>query len=347
MAEARRLRDTPALARLLLGQCPFMRSLAAIFLLLCACGDDGPGWQVVHDELPGALMSVWGTSADDVWAVGADDGDGPTVLHHDGQSWDRLDTGVDGDLWWVHGFAGGPVFMGGADGTILRFQEDSFEALATPGTATVFGIWGASADDVWAVGGAEGGAGGAFAWRFDGDSWREAEGFPAALSADTALWKVWGTAADDVWMVGTGGTILHYDGATITEVSSPTARALFTLHAGPGGRMAAVGGFGTGVLLEHDGDAWRDVTPEGALQMIGVCVTADGGWAVGVDGAVMQRTDDGWIPDPSAAPAFQALHAVWVDPDGGIWAVGGQVLAYPLVNGVMVYRGQRELGSTN
>lgn len=320
-----------------------MRILAAAFLVVTACSDDAPGWQLVHDELPGALMSVWGTGADDVWTVGADAGDGPTVLHYDGATWAELDPGTSGDLWWVHGFAGGPVFMGGAGGTIVRYAGGSFEAMTTPGTATVFGIWGSSADDVWAVGGAEGGSGGAFAWRFDGERWREAEGFPAGLSAEHALWKVWGSAADDVWMVGTGGTILHYDGEAITEVTSPTTRALFTVHAGPGGRMAAVGGFGTGVLLEHDGSAWRDVTPEGALQMIGVCVTPEGGWAVGVDGAIMTLTGDGWQPDSARAPTYQPLHAVWVDPDGGVWAVGGQVLAYPLVNGVMIYRGEREL----
>lgn len=319
-----------------------MRALIAILVLLSACDDDPAAWQLVQNELPGALMSVWGTSAEDVWAVGADAGDGPTVLHYDGQSWAELATGTDGDLWWVHGFADGPVFLGGSGGTILRYQQGSFEPMATPGAATVFGIWGASADDLWAVGGAEGGSGGAFAWRFDGTSWRQAEGFPAGLSADRALWKVWGTAADDVWMVGTGGTMLHFDGQAITEVTSPTSRALFTVHAAAG-RMTAVGGFGTGVILEREGGVWRDVTPEGALQMIGVCVTADGGWAVGVDGAIMQRTDEGWTPDDIRVPTYQPLHAVWVDPEGGIWAVGGQVLAYPLINGVLVYRGNRAL----
>lgn len=132
--------------------------------------------------------------------------------------------------------------------------------------------------------------------------------------------------------------MLHYDGQRFEQIDSGTTRSLFTVHA-LGERAAAVGGFGTGILLESDGGAWRDVTPEGAVQMIGVCLTADGGgYAVGLDGTVMRRDDDGWALERTALPVVDALHAVWVDPEGGVWAVGGQVLSFPLVEGVMIHR---------
>ena len=56
----------------------------------------------MQSGLPGALTSVWGTAADDVWAVGSDpgDGSGPMVLNFDGQRWFQLETGHSGDLWW-------------------------------------------------------------------------------------------------------------------------------------------------------------------------------------------------------------------------------------------------------
>ena len=41
--------------------------------------------------------------------VGADDGAGPLVVHFDGTSWQRLETGVHGDLWWVRAFDDGTV----------------------------------------------------------------------------------------------------------------------------------------------------------------------------------------------------------------------------------------------
>ena len=80
-----------------------------------ACGDEpgppgtggggaggmAPTWTLVHDKLPGALLSVWGTSESDVWTVGGDarDGTGPLVLHYDGTAWSRVETGLTaGDL---------------------------------------------------------------------------------------------------------------------------------------------------------------------------------------------------------------------------------------------------------
>ena len=66
--------------------------LVSLLVLSTAC-DGGPGvidetgqWSLVQSGLPGALTSVWGTAADDVWAVGSDpgDGSGPMVLNFDG-----------------------------------------------------------------------------------------------------------------------------------------------------------------------------------------------------------------------------------------------------------------------
>ena len=60
-----------------------------------------------------ALLSVAGRSERDVYAVGADKGAGPLVLHYDGAGWQRLATGARGDLWWVHAFATRPHCGGG------------------------------------------------------------------------------------------------------------------------------------------------------------------------------------------------------------------------------------------
>jgi len=69
--------------------------------LLAACGDDlAPAdFEVVVADVPEALLSVSGTSSRDVWAVGADRGRGPLVLHYDGTVWTRLETGSTGGLW--------------------------------------------------------------------------------------------------------------------------------------------------------------------------------------------------------------------------------------------------------
>ena len=65
-------------------------------------------------------------------------------------------------------------------------------------------VWGSSADDVWAVGGA--------------GTIRHIDGAGAPLgdrdfATVEALHAVWGTGPNDVWAVGAAGTILHWDGA--------------------------------------------------------------------------------------------------------------------------------------
>lgn len=320
--------------------------------LACGGGDEQSpraSWELVHASLPGALMSVWGTSPTDVWAVGADalDGSGPTVLHFDGAAWSEVETGVEGDLWWVFGFQGGPVYMGGSGGNILRYEGGELTRMPTPGTGVVFGIWGAAEDDLWAVGGEAGGAQGAFAWRLQAadpsGAWVPAAGFPEDLAATDALWKVAGVARDDVWMVGTGGKAVHFDGETLTESFVGVAESLFTVHASAGS-FAAAGGFGTGLILERRAgwgasEPWMDVSPADAPALIGVCLGDSEGYAVGEFGYVARRTARGWVTEETGFElevGVRSLHSVWIDPEGGVWTVGGQIRVPPLVDGVML-----------
>jgi hypothetical protein len=313
----------------------------ALLLLLSACGggsDAGSGeWQVVMSDLPAGLTSVWGTSATDIWAIGGDPNNtGNTVKHFDGTRWQDMTTGSKGDLWWVYGFPGGSTFFGGANGLILRYQDGQFDAMKTPGDATVYGIWGTSEDDLWAVGGNVGSD--AFAWRYDGTAWTNAAGFPPVLVNSQSLFKVWGSSADHVWMVGTEGTILFYDGDRLTQVKSNTTRDLFTVS-GREGLAATVGGFGSGVILENDGSGWQDVTPDKTPQLVGVVVAADTAYAVGIEGALEQRNNSGdWEPVKTGLKTSLTIHTIWVDPDGGVWAVGGDVLSSPLEDGIMIHR---------
>lgn len=313
--------------------------VAALTLAACPSNDDAASWQLVHSELDGALMSVWAGASDDVWVAGADDGRGSMLLHYDGVAWSRIDTGTSGDLWWVHGFVGGPVFAAGEDGQILRIEGSSVTPMTTPGTGIVFGLWGSSPTDLWAVGGNQGGASGAFAWRSDGGDFVEAEGFPTELAATDAIWKVFGRSASDVCLVGTGGTVLRYDGATLAAEDAGASVSLFTVH-GDAERLIAVGGFGVGALLENDGTGWVDASPENAPQLIGVTALGGEAYAVGVDGVVYRRGDDGvWALEPTRVGAFLPLHAASIDPDGGVWAVGGQVLSEPLTSGYLIHKG--------
>lgn len=320
--------------------------LALVFCVLATACPEAPtapeDWQIVHNDLPGALLSVWGSGPRDVWSVGGDarDGSGPTVIHFDGDTWTRMPTGeAQGNLWWVFGFAGGPVYMGGEGGVILRHQDGEFTRMSTPGTDTVYGIWGATPDQVWAVGGASDSTGG-FAWRLDGDSWKPEPTLPADVPGKAAVWKIFGTAADEAWLVGSNGVLLHWDGSKLTPADAGVGSSLFTVHARDG-TYTAVGGLATGIIVEHDGTSWNNVTPEPApMGLSGVTLGADGtGIAVGGFGTVYTRADAGWSPEELGFTVGANLHGSWIDGDGGMWAVGGQTFSPPYTEGVLIHRG--------
>ena len=307
----------------------------------------GPAWSQLFSRLPGALISVWGTSTNNVWTVGGDagDGDGPQAMHFDGTQWTRHLTGKIGDLWWVQGFENGPVFMGGANGTILRYEGGTFEKMATPANSgTVFGIWGASADDVWAVGGAGGTPSGGFIWHYDGKLWAPHPAAPSELATTATVFKAWGTSATDIWFVGTEGLTLRFDGKKMTKVAVPTTQTLFTV-AGTDSRTYAVGA--DGVVLENQGKGWVDAAPENQQQMNGVAARGDDAYAVGVYGGVLHRNAEAWASVKTGLVFQDDYHGVWLDPEGGVWCVGGQVAALPLIEGTIAYYGVLDVPGTS
>lgn len=309
-------------------------------------GEPVAPWQLVLEGLDGALMTVAGTSASDVWVAGADtrDGKGALVLHYDGAAWRRVPAGVEADLWWIHTFAEDDVFVGGAKGTIVRWDGEQFTRMETPGDSTVYGIWGASADDVFAVGGDPDVSPG-FVWHFDGNAWEDwTDRLPGAVQGPP-IFKAWGRSADDVWMVGVGGVAVHWDGEEFSAGDSGTERLLFTLHGVADGQPAfvAVGGYGDAVIAEHDGNgtAWHTATTEPDLpQMFGVFMRGENdGYAVGMDGSVARRGAAAWELLDTGIELFNPFHSVWVDPDGGVWAVGGDVLNPVPSDGMLLHDG--------
>jgi len=304
-------------------------------------------WAAVAKWRPEALLSISGRSASDVWVVGADRGGGPEVLHFDGTAWRTPYTGMRGDLWWVHAFQDGPVMMAGGGATILRYENGAFTRMRTPGLArhTVYGVWGARPDDVYAVGSMSDRSG--FIWHYDGTQWSELP-LPLADLPRTAdgdipgFFKVWGTGSD-VYVVGGKGMVLRSrGGGAFAVVPTGTTSRLFTVHGG-GGAVVVVGGDGQGEILELDEAAGRFVSraPEGCPLLQGLSLAANGtGWATGFQGEMYRREAGQWARVDMAPPVpVESLHAAWTDPEGGVWAVGGSVLSGSLNGGVLLHRG--------
>jgi hypothetical protein len=327
---------------------------ALLGVLLSGCPDGPPPpepepqpWSIVAQDRPEALLSIAGRSRSDVWAVGADRGQGPLVLHYDGTRWQRQALEHHGDLWWVHAFEQGPLFMGGANATLLRYENGQFTRMSTPGLArhTVYGVWGARPDDVYAVGSVSDRGG--FIWHYDGTAWREVPlpyaDMPRTPDGDVpGLFKVWGTSQGDVYVVGGLGTVLRSRaGGAFERLATGTTNRLFTVH-GAGNTVVVVGGEGQGEILElNAAGQFERREPDGCPLLQGVAISPDGsGWATGSRGEVYRRRKGAWErAELGQQLQVESLHAAWVDPEGGVWAVGGNVLSSGLNAGTLLHLG--------
>lgn len=309
--------------------------LPLVFLVACG-GEQTPSWQTLSSGEAGALLAVWGTSAQDVWVVG---GRGeimgsPTILHFDGKTWSRVDSGQHGlDLWWVFGFAGGDVFFTGAGGAILRYRNASFERMQTPRSGTIFGLWGAAPDDLWAVGRGDDSKG--IVWRYNGSQWSDV----TPPDAPNLVLKVHGQRTDDVWISCASGLTLHWDGVALTSVATGATSSLFSIVTTPEIAISVGGYTGQGAIVEHTaGSAGWTMQPSPApVTWRGVAAGAGQVFAVGESGVVAQRTSAGWsLVDRFVTPL--TFHAAWVDPTGGLWGVGGMFDTLPLTSdGFLAY----------
>lgn len=331
---------------------PDMRAkLLFLSAFLLACADKGDSdstgtadtnvpWVAVGEGLDAALLAVWGSAWDDVWVVGADPGGGGVLQHFDGSGWRAAGDLGAGDAWWVEGTEK-TVWIAGAGGRLFRVDRASGVVIADQLDPSIvfFGIWAASDTEAWAVGGVSGVTeNGAVMFHFDGTSWSPVE-LPAEAAAKATLFKVSGSSASDVWAVGEAGVALHFDGSAWSVVTTGVTPSLFGIR----GRYAVGGNF-TGTIVAWNGSGFVEETPPYAYQLSSV---ADDGvhtpTVVGYQGQVWLRGDLGWDLDPSETATLTDLHAVWIDPDGGTWAVGGHLSSAPLIHGVLVYKGARTI----
>ncbi|MDB4953099.1 MAG: hypothetical protein JWO36_668 [Myxococcales bacterium] len=323
-------------------------SLFVTLLLLASCGQTvskDAHWQLLGQQRPSSLLAVWASSTDNVWVVGGREGTGgaPTVFHYDGTAWTAPPAGLTNvDLWQVFGFADGTVYLGGSNGTILRYSNGQFTKLATPATDIVYGLWGSASDDVWAVGGQNSGR--AFVWHYQGTSFMPVTGVPADLATTGAVWKVTGRAANDVWMSCSRGYVLHWDGGALTsEMIGTTEESLFSIGCHTAGCVTAGTNTVNGVLYQNDGQGWVSHVPtiDGPVWR-GVTPVGEDPYAVGMGGSVIHLTNGSWVSDPHGLTT-ETLHATWTDADGDVFAVGGKFERTPTIDGVLIHKGLTDL----
>jgi photosystem II stability/assembly factor-like uncharacterized protein len=298
-----------------------------------ALGGCGSGWsEAFPAEDKGWLMSVWGRSATDVYAVG---GTHPraTVMRLRGKDWSEVSLGLQAPrLNWVHGFGPEHLFAVGEQGWALHFDGSSWRRLDTGTEAPLWGVWGASPDDVWVVGGSGTGTGEAVILRWNGQAFTQVS-VPALRRENVfAFFKVWGTGADDLRIVGQEGVILRWDGEALREEDSGVRDDLISLWGDGPDRVIAVGGRASAQVTEWDGTRWRprDLPPLPGLNGVWFPPGQDP-WVVGVQGTVLRLGPAGHSAEE--VDTTLDLHAVF-GTGGRMWSVGGN-----LVTGLGTQRG--------
>ncbi|MGE5351125.1 MAG: hypothetical protein ACM3P0_03525 [Acidobacteriota bacterium] len=183
------------------------------------------------------LNGIWGSSSNDVWAVGRFyNGHYPIshIAHYNGNGWTQ-----------------------------------NFPSLFAPGLRGGFlnGIYGLSKDKMWVVG--EGlstipfptrDTTWAFAAYWNKDKWVDI----SPKSFNVRLSAVWAYDENNVWAVGPSGSILYYNGVTWTEQYNNSGYMLYDIQGTDPKHLYAAGAdnsYTKGILLKFTGTDWQRVHP--------------------------------------------------------------------------------------
>ena len=120
----------------------------------CAIASDELAWSPVDSQTIQDLEAVWGSSSDDVWAVGAR---GTIVRMKKGQDrWQAVESPTTEHLRAVWGSGPDDVWIAGDEGTILHYDGQSVSPasvqLPLGPRPALRGMWGSGANDIWVVG---------------------------------------------------------------------------------------------------------------------------------------------------------------------------------------------------
>lgn len=301
---------------------------------------------VANTEVEQGLEDVWGSSAENVFAVGSSG----QIWRHDGQGWTRMQAGGNTSWTGVWGFGADDVLAIGRDSTLLRFRGFSLEELPHP-DLDVGSVWGTSSKALYAtvsdvaIGGPT-----TAVIRYDGTEWSTL-GTSSELSMAATLHDLWGGLPDG-GVVAVGAS----EGAGIAVRCSPTActtpdvlpdvTALHAVWVAETGEIFAVGaGDGDrGVVAIYRDGAWA---VEGFVEVRALRAvwgrSAGDVYAVGDAGGVLHHDGNGWRVVDAGLPD-RDLRGVW-GGDASVYVVGAGGLIARYRDGAWQHRDMPGLGA--
>jgi hypothetical protein len=308
-----------------------MRITLLTIVALVGCSSGGAEtFRTVTSEQSGALRSAWISPDGTAYAAGGMvGGGGGLLIRWDSRGVVPIPAPGAHAFWWIHGVSGSEIYLAGELGEVHRFDGTTLTRVdsGAPGDSTLFGIWGPSGDDLWAVGGSfVSGGPRRVIRRFAGGMWSGLDS-PGNVDPEITYFKVWGANASDVWIVGNLGVVLRDTGDGLERVDAPAAEQYVTVHGCGANDVYMVGGGGSGAAIHFDGSGFVPV-PLGDVPMLSGVACAGGAAYVGGLFAYAARVQGG-SSKAIALPrelADLGIHGLAVG-GGRVVAVGGDLLA--------------------
>lgn len=139
------------------------------------------------------MYDIWGSSPQDVYAVGDNERAGGRMWHYDGRKWTSVKLHVIeggpftniGTLSSIQGFGPNNIFVAGEK----VYQNPNPPPFALDSSLVL---------------------------RYDGTRWEEIQ-----FERQRAFQSIWGRSSNDIWFGGVNGTLSHFDGTTMKRSSVP------------------------------------------------------------------------------------------------------------------------------
>ena len=271
-------------------------------------------------ENPGSdanLYAVWGTAADNVFAVGG----GGLIVHYDGSRWSSMVSGITSDLYAVYGRSSDDVYAAGANGQVLHYDGTAWYSLSNISLGVVHDVWTAPGQSLYVCGSAG-------EWCHDGNLWRRIAGGVVGQAMQGFVGRVHPALSEELLqlIVVSGNAVSYWTRGTWDYAHWPLNRAVRGLWGLSSGNLFAVCRDGY-VFSTEDGIFKSGRPTQVHLNAVhgrsSKCV-----YAVGSNGKIIHYDGDKWTELPTSAP--ESLAGVWVGPGGEVFAVGyqGVVLHY-------------------
>jgi len=330
---------------------------AAALAAIPALANAATTWSVAHppyaavDNVPYApLNGITAISASNVWAVGQDSGT-PQINHYNGSAWsssalpsgpcsvfeaDCAFTGVSGDS------ATDVIAVG--QGTIptsagwvteelaYRWNGTAWSQLTVPGSVgygAMEHIQAFSPTDAWAVGTASSATGTTVAaLNWNGSTWSQVA-TPFSTVNNLSVNAISGSSASDIWVVGQTVTpgyrnrqftsvILHYNGSSWTQVTSPDHSGIADVDAVSPTDAWAIAA--DGAVLSWNGTAWSVATTLAQGNTAIAALSPTDVWVAGVV-SLTHYNGSAWTSTPIPA-GVNALTGHAVVSPGHVWFGG-------------------------